>query len=540
MIVFLAGINLTAPIVGGVIPDSPAESAGIRAGDEVIEINGKDGRLDFGDVTMAAVLSGKGEEVSLKIRRPDGSIKETELVAESLRYEKFRGFGIIMPTSLTIAALVAEDSNMLFATTGLLPNDRVKAVAGVDVDSYWQMQEIVQKTFAPDIAVLADRPEKDGGMKLVPTRLELSFAANLKPDLEFENELENICSIVPRLRISQVLTRQSFKEWLSSLLAKVGLARLKTDDESRLKSEDIIVAVADVENPTYVDLRRLTNEYKNKELAIKVSRTDPNGLQKCLTVPVVPRLAPDVNRVMIGIVPELDVEHAVVAKTIPTEQYPKPLKILSGATITAVDGIEVSNFFDVAWQLEKNAGQRVTIDWRLDEQIAGDVAIDVGDPNVLVSAYASFKQPVPFRELRRLYKAHGPIDAVMMGYKRTKSFIIQAYLSLQQLVSGLISPKELTGPVGILTMSYRIVSDQPFVYYVYFLGLISAFIAVFNFLPLPPLDGGLVLLLVIEKIKGSALSLRTQEIIAYAGWGLIGALFLYVTFNDFLRILFGF
>jgi regulator of sigma E protease len=61
---------------------------------------------------------------------------------------------------------------------------------------------------------------------------------------------------------------------------------------------------------------------------------------------------------------------------------------------------------------------------------------------------------------------------------------------------------------------------------------------VFNFLPLPPLDGGLVVILLVEKIKGSALSERTQGIVAYAGWVLIGGFFLYVTFNDIVRSFF--
>jgi regulator of sigma E protease len=61
---------------------------------------------------------------------------------------------------------------------------------------------------------------------------------------------------------------------------------------------------------------------------------------------------------------------------------------------------------------------------------------------------------------------------------------------------------------------------------------------VFNFLPLPPLDGGLVVLLLVEKIKGSAISERVQGIIAYAGWALIGTLILYVTFNDIVRSFF--
>jgi regulator of sigma E protease len=117
-------------------------------------------------------------------------------------------------------------------------------------------------------------------------------------------------------------------------------------------------------------------------------------------------------------------------------------------------------------------------------------------------------------------------------------FVAQTYVTLRRLIGGLVSPKNLMGPVGIITFSYRIVSEQPMVYYVYFLGLISAVIAVFNFLPLPPLDGGLVVLLLAEKIKGSALSERIQTIIAYTGWTLILALLLYVTFNDIVRSFF--
>jgi len=140
--------------------------------------------------------------------------------------------------------------------------------------------------------------------------------------------------------------------------------------------------------------------------------------------------------------------------------------------------------------------------------------------------------------IRDSYKADGPIDAVVMGYRKTVMFVAQTYVILRRLIGGLVSPKNLMGPVGLITLSYRIVAEQPLIYYVYFLGLISAVIAVFNFLPLPPLDGGLVVLLLVEKIKGSALSERVQGIIAYVGWALIGTLILYVTFNDIIRSFF--
>jgi regulator of sigma E protease len=553
IIVFLVGINLIAPIVGGVLPGSAAESAGVRPGDEVIEVKGEDGRLDFSDVMMAGALSAKGEAIPLKVRHEDGTIEDVSLAAEQLPGEQFRVFGIERPSSLTIAKLFAADANRLLEITGLLPGDRIKAVAGVDVNNHWQLQEIVQQTFAPDIAVLAERPKPSGEAQWVETRLALSFASIVHPAGETEADLANICSIVPRLRITAVSDEpRSVKEWLLRLLAKVGFARPKAGEgAARLKPADIIVAVADVENPTYSELRQQTMAYEGKKLPITVQRSDPNGLQQRLTVPVVPRKESDSDRVIIGIAPpELDTEHPIVAKTIATERYPQPLAIPRGAAITAVDGVEVSSFYDIARQLRKNAGQRITIDWRLDEQTAGDIAVDVGGPAIgrglafggqkgLVAVPVFFEQPVPFAELERLYKADGPIDAIRMGYKRTKTFIIQTYVTLHRLIGGLVSPKQLMGPVGILTFSYRIVAAQPLIYYAYFLGLISASIAVLNFLPLPPFDGGLTLLLLVEKIKGSALSVRTQEIIAYAGWGLVGALLLYVTFNDIVRSVFG-
>jgi regulator of sigma E protease len=124
-----------------------------------------------------------------------------------------------------------------------------------------------------------------------------------------------------------------------------------------------------------------------------------------------------------------------------------------------------------------------------------------------------------------------------MGYHRTVMFIAQSYVTLQRLLSRVLSPKLLMGPVGIMVASYQIVAAQSTVYYFYFLGLISASIAVLNLLPIPPFDGGLIVLMLIEKVKGSALSEKTQGILAYTGWLLVLALLLYVTFNDLVRTL---
>jgi regulator of sigma E protease len=111
-------------------------------------------------------------------------------------------------------------------------------------------------------------------------------------------------------------------------------------------------------------------------------------------------------------------------------------------------------------------------------------------------------------------------------------------MSIRRLVQGLVSQKEFSGPVGLIKVSYDIAARRPLLDLVYFLSQISVLLAVFNLLPVPPFDGGWLVMLVIEKIKGSALSQRAQEFVAYAGVLLIVALFVFLTFNDILNMFF--
>jgi len=513
MMVFLIGIELPPAVVGSVVPDSPAARAGLKPGDEVIEIAGKSENLDFSNIQVVSALSDRGEEVRLKVKREDGSIEDFAIVAERLPGRSIRGFGVWPAQSLTIAKVSESDITKLRERTGLLAGDRITSVNGRDVQTHWRLETIVANCLVPAATVIAERTTETGEVELVESQIPLSLGPAVR-QVESESDLSHIYSMVPRLRIEIV------------------------DTESELQEGDIVLAIGDVENPTYKEMREVTTEYEKRELPIKVLRTDANGAEEVLVVTVVPKRRTDGEGVLIGIIPVLDTGHPVVAKTIAAEDGPERLEIPRGAVITAVDGTRVSSFYDIIREIGRYPGQRVVIDYRINDQIAGNVALNVDARVEFVTVESTFAEFVPFDDLRRLYKADNPIEAVGMGYKKTVMFITQTYLTLRRLVGRDVSPKSLIGPVGILAASYTIVSERPFVYYVYFLGLISACIAVLNFLPLPPLDGGVVVLLFVERIKGSALSERTQGIIAYVGLVLIGGFFLYITFNDIIRSFF--
>lgn len=524
MVAFLKGIDLPPAVVGGVIPDSPAAHAGLKEGDEIIEIGGKTKDLDFSNIAIAAALSGRDEKVAMKVRHTDGKEKTLLLTAEQLPDDAMRGFGIIAPIDLTIARLEKNDANDLLQKTGLLPGDRIVAVEGRPVSGHWELDEIVRNSLRPAVTLSVERVEGRGQIKTVESKVSLDVSPAGNHAVESESALGHVYSMVPRLRIADVLqTQQAPVE----------------DANSSLQRGDVILGVGDMNNPTFKELRDIVAQHKDMPLAVRILRAGADGRERPLTVMVTPRQPKGSERVMIGVELVLDAEHPNVAKTVAAEGGPAKLDIPRGAAVTAVDGQAVSDFYDVIREIRRYpASDRITIDWRLDERTAGSVALNIGAGSECITAKSTFSDDIPFDSLRRTYKASGPVDAVVMGYRRTVMFVAQTYLTLKRLVGGLVSPKHLMGPVGIITFSYRIVSQQPFVYYVYFLGLISAVIAVFNFLPLPPLDGGLVLLLLVEKAKGSALTERVQTIVAYAGWALILTLILYVTFNDIVRSFF--
>ncbi len=524
MIVFLIGINLTPAVVGGVVPDSPAARAGLKAGDEIIEVAGKKDDLDFSNIGIAAALSGRDEKIPLRVRHEDGSEEDLALVAEQLPGEPLKAFGIFLPLSLTIGRLSEEDANDLYSKTSLLSDDRIKSANGKDVYNSWELEEVIQNSLVPAVTLVAERTGDMGEVELVRTQIRLNWRITNKENIESESELNHIYSIVPRMRIIKVSEEHA----------------PKANDEVSLQPGDVILAIGDVENPTYTQMREVVEKHEDKELPVRILRANANGAEEALTVTVKPKKSADSDRVMIGLGLALDAEHPFIAKTINAEGGPPKLAIPKGAAITVVDGTPVSSFYDVIREIRKYSGQRISIEYRLNEEMAGNVVLYVETNEESITVKSAFTEIdfIPFEKLERLYKASGPIDAVAMGYRKTVMFVAQTYVTLKRLVGGLVSPKNLMGPVGIITFSYRIVAEKPLVYYVYFLGLISAVIAVFNFLPLPPLDGGLVVILLVEKIKGSALSERVQGAIAYAGWALIGTLILYVTFNDIVRSFF--
>ncbi len=101
---------------------------------------------------------------------------------------------------------------------------------------------------------------------------------------------------------------------------------------------------------------------------------------------------------------------------------------------------------------------------------------------------------------------------------------------------GTVPLKGLRGPVGIADIGTQIATTKGWTWLIFFLGMISVNLVVINFLPIPIVDGGLMVFLLVEKIKGSPVHPRFLAAANVVGLALIGSVFVFTLYHDITRL----
>ena len=133
----------------------------------------------------------------------------------------------------------------------------------------------------------------------------------------------------------------------------------------------------------------------------------------------------------------------------------------------------------------------------------------------------------------KIYR-YSPWRASIVGFKKSFSVVRQIYASLRGVITGRISAKNFSGPVGIFKLSFRVAAQGP-VKLLFWLAILSTNFAVFNMVPLPPFDGGLLVINVIEKIRRKPIPEKALIVAQTAGWVLVLVLMVLITINDIGR-----
>jgi len=196
--------------------------------------------------------------------------------------------------------------------------------------------------------------------------------------------------------------------------------------------------------------------------------------------------------------------------------------------------------------LQKHVGQTVTVEFAV-HMLAREsrtrlfaVRPDNVDPWQLRAVY-TYDLGLPFRPLTEKISAGGnPMRALVMGLERTGEELRNVYRILKSIVKGMVKrsggvgPQHVSGPIGIVRLAVM-QAESGLGDLLFFLALISVNLAVINFLPLPVVDGGLMVFLLLERIRGRPLNVKVQVITTMAGLALIVLVFVLVTFQDIAK-----
>jgi len=222
-----------------------------------------------------------------------------------------------------------------------------------------------------------------------------------------------------------------------------------------------------------------------------------------------------------------------------------------GAIIVAIDGEELADVerngrsvpvvvnepLGLSAAMKRAVGKTVAVRYR-PNLLADPVTADVTVTPEMVYPWAGtlgYTVGLVTGGQMTLLRKTNPIDALAVGVRKTYYFVVQVYQVMERMIfSRSLGVENISGPVGIVRMGSRM-AEKSWIDLLYFLAIISANLAVINFLPLPIVDGGLMIFLIIEKIKGSPVSMRVHVATQVVGLILIVSAFLFVTIQDIFR-----
>lgn len=579
MVVFLwIGKPMIAPTVGVMTVDSPFLEAGLRPGDRIVEADG--GKVQsFEDIVIAYMLS--DDSIRVRVER-DGRVLEGERTITTRRDGVRAAPGVDRPLTMRLRA--PRRGLLELPIPGLEPGDVITHVNGAPAKTY---VDIVTGHFQStgDHATYTVERRTAGGVRAVdvaaPLELLLAGAADGEtPD--------NILGLAPRAVVRQVFADlPAAKGGLlpGDVIVRWGSVATPTYPE-------ILDGIAAAKGPIDVvverggEQRKLSVEPRSGSTMFGASRPrigagfGPEAQRPIVAAVVdgsdaalagVPRGAQivavggqtvsswiDVARALRAAAgASIDVRYRVGADEASTSLV-VPSSIVNeiglppGAAIRSIDGQSTATLASGRKvSLPSAEAARALFSERIGkraEVVYSDSIYDPGLQTVAFNVRAGnadpwqlgvlfVPRPVPLEDEKVLVHAHGnPLRAAWMGVEFTWRGLMHVYRSIEAMMTQKVSVDNVSGPIGIFTVGYE-QAAAGWGDLLYFLAVLSLNLAVLNFLPLPVVDGGLMVFLILEKLRGKPVSVKIQIATTLTGLALIVLTFVFVTVQDISRLI---
>jgi regulator of sigma E protease len=251
---------------------------------------------------------------------------------------------------------------------------------------------------------------------------------------------------------------------------------------------------------------------------------DRHGQQETLTLR--PVTATQLKIGMSGLMPDMPAEIGKLKPGYPAEKA----GLAVNDKILTVDGKTIYHWNQFSELVRDSKGKKLTIIIeRGGKRIAKEITPILDSGRYLIGV-----EPV----FRLVFKKYGFLESVQLGFDKTIESIDLTFLTLKKLVTFGLSIKTLGGPVMIAQMSGQ-AAAAGLSSFISLLAIISISLGILNLLPIPILDGGLILFLVIEAIRKKPVSRKVMEVSQSIGAAVLITLIAVVSYNDVMRMFFG-
>ncbi|WP_145476721.1 sigma E protease regulator RseP [Yersinia similis] len=241
--------------------------------------------------------------------------------------------------------------------------------------------------------------------------------------------------------------------------------------------------------------------------------------------------------VALGIIPRGPQIESVLAEVQPGSAAQKA-GLQAGDRIVKVNGQLLDRWQTFVLQVRDNPGQPLVLDI---ERVGTPLSLTLIPDTKSVGENRSegfagvVPKVIPLPDEYKTIRQYGPFTAVYQAGDKTWQLMRLTVSMLGKLITGDVKLNNLSGPISI-AQGAGLSAEYGLVYYLMFLALISVNLGIINLFPLPVLDGGHLLFLAIEKLKGGPVSERVQDFSYRIGSILLVLLMGLALFNDFSRL----
>jgi len=210
--------------------------------------------------------------------------------------------------------------------------------------------------------------------------------------------------------------------------------------------------------------------------------------------------------------------------------------LLKGDVIVSIQGIPTNNWTEIKNVVKDSAGQEVTVTVDREGRLLS--VIVVPEPSVEKNLFGEdVKSALIGIVAAGKYKKveMGPWEALKEGLRKTWEITTLTLLTVVKLFQGVVSIKTLGGPIMIGQLTGQ-VAQESIGYLVPLLAVLSINLGILNLLPVPILDGGMILFLLMELVIGKPISMKKRETAQKVGIGLLALLMIVVMLNDLDRV----